>query len=257
MMLEGNYPVSYPSWLGVGSMFEVAMVEEADDGSVAPLGVAGPVSVIDVGNEVLAFCREYDPVTDSDAEVTPFHAALVQALPDVAVLTALVTSWVSERGDGRAPFLSAQENPGGQSPIAAKASAKKAAAKRVTNAALLEQMNLLVAQVQVIGRRQDALEKATSSKPSAKGVVEQPGGRSVRFPALSDGLNSGAGPPLSVPKVLEMVGPPPKTQLHRMASVPQLASQPEEPNALLLGEIFLAHQGLQQLQGHQLRSPDR
>ena len=54
MMLEGNYPASYPSWLGVGSMFEVALVEEADDGSVVPLGVAGPVSVIDVGNELLA-----------------------------------------------------------------------------------------------------------------------------------------------------------------------------------------------------------
>ena len=131
-----------------------------------------------------------------------------------------MTSWVAERGDGGAPFLSAQEDPRGVSPVAAKASAKKAAAKRITNAALLEQLNLLVAQVQVISTRQDALEKATSSKPSAKGAGEQHAGRSVRFPALSDGLNSGVGPPLSAPKVLEMVGPPPKTQLHRTVSTP-------------------------------------
>lgn len=61
-------------------MFEVALVEETDDGSVVPLGIAGPVSVLDVGNELLSFCREYDPVTHSDAEITPFHESFVQAL---------------------------------------------------------------------------------------------------------------------------------------------------------------------------------
>ena len=48
MVVEGEYPADFPSWLGIGSMFEVPFVEETDEGSAIPLGLSGPVTVIDV-----------------------------------------------------------------------------------------------------------------------------------------------------------------------------------------------------------------
>ena len=235
MVVEGEYPADFPSWLGIGSMFEVPFVEETDEGSTIPLGLSGPVTVIDVGNEVLARCREYDPVTDSDSPIQPFHETAVQAIPQLTSLLPAVQSWITERYDGGAPFHSAQEDPEVKAPPAAKAGQKKApAVKRVTNASIMEQLNMITSQMQVLTVRQDALEKAGTLSPSAKGVSEQPTGRAVKFPALSDGLLSGGGPPLSVPKMLQVVGPPPKTQIHKVAST-VVAVPPEKPNALLLG----------------------
>ena len=139
----------------------------------------------------------------------------------MATLISVVTTWVAERGDGGAPISLGSRRPGGTVSSCLKGGCKEGSSETdYTNSAILERLNLLVDQVKVIATRQDALEKAASSKPSAKDAGESPAGRSVRFPALSDGLNSGVGPPLSAPKVLEMVGPPPKTQLHRTVSTP-------------------------------------
>ena len=235
MVVEGEYPAEFPSWLGIGSMFEVPFVEETDDGSTIPLGLSGPVTVIDVGNEVLARCREYDPVTDSDSSIQPFHETAVQAIPQLSSLLPAVQSWIAERYDGGAPFQSAQEDPEAKAPPPSKTGQKKApAVKRVTNASIMEQLNLITAQMQVLTVRQDALEKAGTSSPSAKDASGQQTGRAVKFPALSEGLRSGDGPPLSVPKMLQLVGPPPKTHMHKTAAV-VAPIPPEEPNALLLG----------------------
>ena len=235
MVVEGEYPEGFPSWLGIGSMFEVPFVEETEEGITIPLGLSGPVTVIDVGNEILARCREFDPVTDSDAAIHPFHETAVQAIPLMSTLLPAVQTWIADRYDGGAPFQSAQEDPETKAPPAAKTGQKKTpAGKRVTNATILEQLNLITNQVQVLAVRQDALEKAGALSPSAKGAVGQQTGRAVKFPALSEGLPSAGGPPLSVPKTLQVVGPPPKTQMHRVASSP-LPALPEEPNALMLG----------------------
>ena len=235
MVLEGEYPAGFPTWLGFGTMFEVPFVEEADDGSTIPLGLSGPVTVVDVGNEILEHCREYDPVTDSDAVIHPFHETAVQAVPQLSSLLPAVQTWIADKYEGGAPFHSAQEDPDVKAPPAVKGGPKKAtAAKRITNATIMEQLNLIASQVQVLSVRQDALEKAGRASPSAKDVAGQPTGRAVKFPALSEGLPSGGGPPLSVPKVLQVVGPPPKTQMHR--TPPVLApARPEEPDALMLG----------------------
>ena len=73
--------------------------------------------------------------------------------------------WLRERTDGASGFYSAQEDPG----VAAKKSGappkKATAAKRVSNAALLDQMNVMMAQLQSLSVRQDALEKKTEVAP--------------------------------------------------------------------------------------------
>ena len=60
---------------GPNSFFEVGLVEEAEDlMSTIALGIQARVLVIDVHDEVLAFCREYDPVTDSLASIVGFSS---------------------------------------------------------------------------------------------------------------------------------------------------------------------------------------
>ena len=47
--------------IGPNSVFQVPMFEEADDLSVIELGIVGDVVVVDMTDEVLSLCREYDP----------------------------------------------------------------------------------------------------------------------------------------------------------------------------------------------------
>ena len=81
-----------PAWLGVGTVLEVALVEESDDGTPLPLGFSGAVDVVDVTDDLLCFVRQYDPVVDSDLAICPFHEDAPGCLPDVAALHLLVRS---------------------------------------------------------------------------------------------------------------------------------------------------------------------
>ena len=145
--------------------------------------------------------------------------------------------WLRERTDEASGFYSAQEDPG----VAAKKSGappkKATAAKRVSNAALLDQMNVMMAQLQSLSVRQDALEKKTDVAPVSAGAAVAPSGGNVnRLPDLPEGLASVGGPPLDVPKALQLIGPPPRTQLGKVQTKQVLAPQaPEDPNAVLLG----------------------
>ena len=81
-----------PAWLGVGTVLEVALVEESDDGTPLPLGFSVAVEVVDVTYDLLCFVRQYDPVVDSDLAICPFHEDAPGCLPDVAALHLLVRS---------------------------------------------------------------------------------------------------------------------------------------------------------------------
>ena len=233
-----------PSWLGMGSLFDVPLTEEGDDGAMVPLGISGPVLVIDVSDEFLNFARIFDPVTDSDIEIVPYHPDNTSCIPQIDVLLKRVKEWLRERTDQMAAFYSALEDP--EVAVKAKAGQRKstAAPKRVTNAVLMEQLSALTTQIQVLSARQDLLEGSQShsaaagiSKP-AEAVGGRGGGNINKLPDLSAGLDFVEGPSLSVAKALQVVGPPPRTRMGQTTSPSSKHvkhQSPEEPDALLVG----------------------
>ena len=159
---------------GPSSIFQAALMEEADDLSLVELGVAADVLVIDVTDDVLGLCREYDPVTDSTAAIHGYSFDFPAGLPDCNVLLGQAKEWIASRQEERVGFYSAQEDLEESPPTrpVVAASAKKAPAKqRVTNSMIADQLSNLTAQMQLLSQRQDQLEK------SREGSAENVGGR--------------------------------------------------------------------------------
>ena len=137
--------------------------------------------------------------------------------------------------DPGAGFYSAQEDPTSAPKIKA-AVPKKAGPKKVTNAVLMEQLTSLASQMQFLAARQDALEKRGADRDVAVGDASGlSSGKPGKLPAVSDGLASVGGPPISVAKGLSLVGPPPRTKMTQMQLSQALAQAPEDPNEVLVG----------------------
>ena len=182
------------------------------------LGVAADVLVIDVTDDVLGLCREYDPVTDSTAAIHGYSFDFPAGLPDCNVLLGQAKEWIASRQEERVGFYSAQEDLEESPPTrpVVAASAKKAPAKqRVTNSMIADQLLNLTAQMQLLSQRQDQLEK--SREGSAEDVGGRPPGHafmaSQKLPAVSAALQDPKGVPKTLAaKALSLVGPPPRLQ---------------------------------------------
>ena len=68
--------------IGPNSVFNVPLFEEADDLTMVEIGVNGDVLVVDMTDEVLEYCREYDPVTDSLNAIAGFSEDYANCFPD-------------------------------------------------------------------------------------------------------------------------------------------------------------------------------
>ena len=203
--------------LGPGDVFSTPVVEEVDE-ALAPMGFDVQVQVFDVSDAFLSLLREFDPGVDNLSDIKTFSETAPHCFPEAETLVDRVHGWmrVLTSEDGGL-FYSAQDDLG-PSPKA-KASAKdaptkKAAApKRVTNAAIVEQLNALAMQVQVMMSRQDQMEASAPSKAStAKDASGVQMVSSRVLPSVSAGL---AGLPVemqglsTVKKAASLVGPPP------------------------------------------------
>ena len=136
--------------------------------------------------------------------------------------------------DPGAGFYSAQEDPT-SAPKSTVAVPKKAGPKKVTNPVLMEQLTSLASQMQFLAARQDALEKRGADRDVAVGDASGlSSGKPGKLPAVSDGLASVGGPPISVAKGLSLVGPP-RTKMTQMQLSQALAQAPEDPNEVLVG----------------------
>ena len=71
------------------------------------LGIEAQVLVVDVHDDILSKCKEYDPVTDSLVTILGFSNEHPLNLPDVSVLLAHVSEWLLLRSDDRTGFYSA------------------------------------------------------------------------------------------------------------------------------------------------------
>ena len=134
------------SYLGPSQEFSADLIAETDDGQEVALGVRQEFIAIDVTDKALECLREYDPVTDSTEEIVSFSSVKPEALIAVGDALPDVASWLENMsGDqGRLNFYSAREEP----EMIPASKPKKAAPKKITTAALAEQMASMMAQIQ-------------------------------------------------------------------------------------------------------------
>ena len=125
---EGNDGVVGPS-----KDFEAALVEEDEAGQIVESGYSKAFVVVDLTDACLANLKDYDPVTDTD--VFPFEETMPAALPRVADIVQNVMEWIEATSLSRVNFYSAREEQ------AVPAAPKRAAPKKVSNAALVEQLS--------------------------------------------------------------------------------------------------------------------
>ena len=140
------------SVLGPSFVTGASMVEESETGEIVAVD-SYPIDVllIDVTDSFLGAVRGYDPAGDAGADIMPFDEEYPAALPLTSVLVTAARSWIATQADGRANFYSAREELDTPViPSKPKTPAKKAAAKKMTNAALAEQVAALANQVQAL-----------------------------------------------------------------------------------------------------------
>lgn len=137
--------------VGPSKVFQAGVYEEDDEGTVQLVSSSASVLVCDFLDSILQFCREYDPVTDSTAPIKGFLPESPSAIPLHHELTEAAASWARSETTGRVNFYSARE----EQPQTPKANAaKRGTAKRMTNAAISEQLSALAAQVKLLAERQ-------------------------------------------------------------------------------------------------------
>ena len=212
--------------LGPSRLFYSDLLEEAEDGSVALVGQKAPIILVDLDDEVLQQMREYDPVTDSTAFPAPFSSAKPQTIVSLRDIADAVKDWIDGLASGRQNFYSAREEP-----IAAKANPKRAQPKKVTTAALSDQVATLVAQMQLLAAQQQELRDGLGTKDAAipaGGVFD--GLRESQVPYVAPTAKQG------LPKqTLAQLGPPPKTRIQTpLMAAPDVVLE-EEPADPLAG----------------------
>ena len=203
---------------------------------------AGAVNVmlVDVSDDALAWMRDYDPSDGLDA-ITSFSSENPFAIPIASQLVPYAQEWVSSHGSDRVNFYSAQEeqDPAPPKKAAAKHAAKsKGLPKRVTNAQVFEQMEVMIAQVKALSARTEMLEQAKVD--GAKAAPVPGGGGHPGVPAVSSGLPLYVGPPATAfSKYTSLVGPPPKVRapipsapLPAASSAQAVPLEAEDPNGL-------------------------
>ncbi len=228
--------------LGPSRDFEANLLEEDDDAVPQEIGRKCSFLVIDCNDAVCQDLRRYDPVTDSTEEIRPFDAERPTALPAVGEVLTAVQEWIESVALSRAAFYSAREEQEPTPKVKAAASKKAAAAKRVTNTALADQVATLTEHMKLLAVQQEELLKshqAMISKPSpaSPAVVPDPGGFVKRpgMPALSSVLPT----PKSgfVASTAKLVGPPPKVRnASGVADVPAGPQQDEPLDPLNPGD---------------------
>ena len=219
-LVEANSNDDESGLLGPSHLFYSDLIEEAEDAAVVAVGRKAPVVLVDLADEALEGMREYDPVTDSTAHFCPFDEEKESAIVSLKDIDAAVKSWVDGIASGRQNFYSAREEP-----PAVKAPPKRPQ-KKVSNAALADQVAGLMAQIQLLSAQQQELRD--SFQPPASAIPVDVGLSGKSQPVVP---NVAPTSKVGIPKAtLQLVGPPPKT---RVPMTPQVA-----PGALVEDEVM-------------------
>ena len=210
--------------LGPSKEFFSELIEEAEDATVVPSGIKVAFMLVDLSDEALTQMRDYDPVTDSTTPFVSFSVDKPQAIVSLKDISEQVKGWVDGLASGRQNFYSAREEQ-----AASKANPKRPA-RKVTNAALADQVASLVAQMQLLASQQQEMRETMAPRESAIPVVEAKHGSLVsRMPFVAPTAKQG------LPReTLLGLGPPPKTRVaNPILGVPDvvLEEEPQDPLA--------------------------
>ena len=191
--------------LGPSKVFEALLMEEDEQGNVVTTDYVNSFLVVDILDVALKEMHEFDPSTDDAEAIVPFEDSMPTAIPKVVDSVAKILEWVDSAVGSRAHFYSAREEP-----IPVATPKRGGGPKKVSNAALVEQMNALAAQVQLLAEMQKQATLGKASSSSAVPVQDPSGGGQMvsRLPGLANGLGVCQTPS----KAVQMIGPPPKTK---------------------------------------------
>lgn len=238
-VLEAGAIADGEEMIGPSKMISVpAMVEEAD-GTETETGTALDLLLVDCDQSIVLFMRELDPVTDSTG-IQFFSEESMDVLPQSQPLLAMSYEWLQSAQEARVQFYSAvEEDPFPEAAQTPKQPAKKPAPKRVTTAALAEQ---LAEVVKVIPALSSQLELVRQEQLRMGGLlaVSEP---AARVPAIRQPFQT---PPMPSraerAQFLKDVGPPPRAKTPGAVppTLPTSAHLPgEEPNLLPSEEGYM------------------
>ena len=205
LLIAGMQP-DEDSLVGPNKLMEAPLLEEEEGGDVKTVKRACKFFLVDFNDEVLMFLHEFDQVNDDVENLLPFDDAFKYAIIAVEGLVEKAREWAGLAGS-RVSFYSARED---LSPTAKAPVPKKP--KKVTNAALLELVEGLQAQVAALTVTGGSMDQPLPATP----VPEPQDGlmlRTPKMPSLGDALKiSGNQVGPSPAHLAALVGPPPKTK---------------------------------------------
>ena len=242
-LIDSLHVVDESHLLGPSKGVSAHLCEEDEEGNIVLRQESVNSLVIDFSDDVLPLLHEYGVVGVEEGEIVPFSENFPTALPSYTEVCEAATAWIGQSGPERVNFYSAQEDP--EEPVVGKAvadaktspSKKAPAVKRVTNAQVLDQLSILVAQVKTLSARQDALE----SQP-AKDASGLQGGNIAGVPAVSAGMVEQQAPMQAFAKYAKLVGPPPKVRAASSKDPPvvQMQESPVIPQPAEEGDLVSA-----------------
>ena len=213
--------------VGPSKSFSKPLMIEDEEGQVNATTSTCRFMVVDFDDDVLPFLQDhetFDP--DSADSVIPFDVDQPAGVPSAEDLVEEVKQWAVMENSGRANFYSAREEQE-EDPVvkaSAKGAPKKSTQKRLSNAAIMEQVTQLTAAVQALTAKQEEMSRggliqnAAASASHAKDP-QFGGGRSLVAPqmpgvaeSLGIGLSGKSPPTMQIQKALSLVGPPPKVK---------------------------------------------
>ena len=213
--------------IGPSKGIPVQLQEETEEQVIVPVPGTVSVLLVDFSDDALGWLREYDPNSDVADSIMSYSTQHPFAVPVVSQIIPIAQEWVAAQGSDRVNFYSALEelDPSPLTKASAKGVAKQKAnqPKRVTNAQMMEQMEVMLAQMKALSVRTEMLEQAKDG--GAKAAEGLGGGAVSGVPAVSAGLSTPAQPPLNAfAKYTTLVGPPPKVK-QNAAVAPKLGPQ--------------------------------
>ena len=205
--------------IGPNKMMESDLLAEDEEGSVVSLG----------RDDILLALRDYDQNLDEMRYLLAFDSEENYALPDLSGVIDRIREWASHENMGpRAAFYSAREEP--EPSVANGGPPKKATAKRVSTAALMERVEGVAGQVQLLQSPAQPIlpPAATPAEEQSVGIMLA----TPKMPRLSDALGKSRGIP-AMAKAAALLSPPPRQRSGvpkpSPMAVPAKAMQEDEP----------------------------
>lgn len=211
--------------VGPNKSLEAPLFEE-EEGIIRKVKDACRFFLVDFSDEVLSMLRDFDASNDQVESLVPYDADHPYGIIGTDGLAEKARVWASGSSvAARAGFYSAREEP--EEPAVA---APKRPPKKLTNAMLLEKIEVLQAQVA-------SLSVPTVPQGQAAPAIhvdEPPSGIALatpKIPALANGLRGPvSGVQGSLSKAAAIVGPPPKVRapVLRLRETPPPTGMPED-----------------------------